>query len=367
MKDKIKVGIIFGGKSAEHEVSLQSAKSIIDAIDKDKYSVTLIGIDQKGRWFLNNESDFLLNDNDPEAIQLKNSDNELGLIPGDDNDQLVSLSDVGSVQNIDVAFPVLHGPFGEDGTVQGLLKLANIPFVGAGVLGSAVGMDKDVMKRLFRDAGIPISDFFTFSNDKRDSIDYDVIVKKLGIPLFIKPANLGSSVGVSKVESKKGFEKAVDFAFKFDNKIIIEENINGREIECSVLGNENPIASVPGEILPLHDFYSYEAKYIDESGANLQIPAELPEDVIEKVQEMAVKTFQVLCCEGMGRVDMFVTEDNKIYVNEINTIPGFTKISMYPKLWEATGMSYTDLITRLLDLAIDRFKRDDKLKTSVEL
>jgi D-alanine-D-alanine ligase len=364
---KINVGIIFGGKSAEHEVSLQSAKSIIEAIDKDKYSITLIGIDQKGRWFLNNDTEFLLNADNPETIKLQNTEKELGLVPGDDNNQLVSVDGTDSISDLDVVFPVLHGPFGEDGTVQGLLKLANIPYVGAGVLGSSVGMDKDVMKRLLRDAGIPNARYFMFTSNEASAIDYNKVTADLGTPLFIKPANLGSSVGVSKVSSEKEFKKAVAFAFEFDHKIIIEENITGREIECSVLGNEEPEASIPGEIMPQHDFYSYEAKYIDEKGATLKIPAELPDHLVKKVQDIAVKTFKVLCCEGMARVDIFLTDKEEIFVNEINTIPGFTKISMYPKLWEATGLSYTDLIDRLIGLAIERFERDNKLKTKVQL
>jgi len=364
MNRKLRVGVIFGGKSAEHEVSLQSAKNIVEAMDKDKYEVVLIGIDKKGRWYLNEESRFLLNENDPKLIRLGSTDEELGLIPGE-TDQLINVSKQQRIGEIDVIFPILHGPFGEDGTMQGLLKLSNIPFVGASILGSAVGMDKDVMKRLLRDAGIPIADFLVFNQHSIDDINFGQVTEKLGLPLFIKPANLGSSVGISKVEKEKDFLKATQMAFQYDHKIIIEEYIAGREIECSVLGNENPMASLPGEIIPQHDFYSYEAKYIDEKGAALEIPAKLPDDLIRKIQECAVKTFKVLCCEGMARIDFFLTNDNNIVVNEINTIPGFTKISMYPKLWEVSGIPYKELIDRLIKLALERHEKEQDLKSSV--
>ncbi|MCL6471186.1 MAG: D-alanine--D-alanine ligase [Firmicutes bacterium] len=337
MHKKTRVGILFGGKSAEHEVSLQSAKSIIEAIDKEKYEVALIGIDKQGRWYS----------------------------PGKDLNQPSRFLSYGSLEAIDVVFPVLHGPFGEDGTVQGLLKLADIPFVGAGVLGSAVGMDKDVMKRLLRDAGLPTAKFLVFNRSLKNKINFDKVVKELGLPLFVKPANLGSSVGINKVKSKDDFDYSVADAFKYDNKILIEEFIKAREIECSVLGNEDPIASLPGEIIPQHEFYAYETKYIDDEGAILKIPAELPDDTVKNIQELAIKTFKTLCCEGMGRVDFFLADSGEILVNEINTIPGFTKISMYPKLWEASGISYKELIDRLIQLAIERHKRECELQTSL--
>jgi D-alanine-D-alanine ligase len=247
--------------------------------------------------------------------------------------------------------------------VQGLLKLADVPFVGSGVLGSAVGMDKDVMKRLLRDAGLPIGKF-TAIKTCDDVPDYDDISKELGATLFVKPANMGSSVGVSKVGNRDDYESAVAKAFDYDTKILIEEFIQGREIECAVLGNDEPIASLPGEVLPSHEFYSYEAKYIDEKGAALKIPADLPEDIAEKVRDLSVQTFKVLCCEGLARVDFFLNNDRTVIVNEINTIPGFTAISMYPLLWEASGVSYTILIDKLLQLAVERFGREQKLKTT---
>ena len=365
MKRKLRVGVIFGGRSAEHEVSLQSAKNIVEAMDKDKYEVVLIGIDKKGRWYLNEESRFLLNENDPKLIRLGSTDEEVVLIPGEGTDQLINISKQQRIGEIDVIFPILHGPFGEDGTMQGLLKLSNIPFVGASILGSAVGMDKDVMKRLLRDAGIPIADFLVLDRHSINEIDFEKVKEKLGLPVFIKPANLGSSVGISKAENEKDFLKATQLAFQYDNKILIEEYIEGREIECSVLGNEDPMASLPGEVIPQHDFYSYEAKYIDENGAALEIPAKLSDDLIKEIQECAVKTFKVLCCEGMARIDFFLTNDNDIVVNEINTIPGFTKISMYPKLWEVSGIPYKELIDRLIKLALERHEKEQKLKSSV--
>lgn len=362
MKKKIRVAILFGGKSAEHEVSLQSAKSIIDAIDKEKYEVVLIGIDKKGKWLLNDKSTYLLNADNPKLISLNKTNKELAVLPGSENKQLVTMMQNESIGVVDVVFPVLHGTFGEDGTMQGMLKMMDVPFVGAGVLGSAVGMDKDVMKRLLRDAGIPVAKFLVYRKD--DIIDFDQIKKVFKLPVFVKPANLGSSVGVSKANTKEEFNKAIAEAFRYDTKILVEQYIKGREIEISVLGNENPIASVPGEIIPQHEFYSYEAKYIDEKGALLKIPAELSGEIIKNIQKMAVLAFKTLCCEGMARVDCFLTDNNKIYVNEINTIPGFTKISMYPKLWKASGISYTELLDRLIQLAIERHKRDILLKTS---
>ncbi len=325
MKKKIRVGVLFGGKSAEHEVSLQSARNVINALDTNKHQITEILIDKSGTWPIDNSSKNLR-------------------------------------ESFDVIFPVLHGPFGEDGSIQGLLKVANVPFVGAGVLGSAVGMDKEIMKRILRDSGLPIGKFVTVRS--HEEITFVQAKKQLGLPMFVKPANMGSSVGVSKIKNEKEFKAALVEAFKYDTKVLIEEMIVGREIECSVLGNEHPIASVPGEVIPHHEFYSYDAKYIDENGAGLEVPAKLPKNLIKKVQEYAVKTFLALNCEGLGRVDMFLKKDGSIFINEINTIPGFTKISMYPKLWAASGMPQPKLLDNLIKLAVERFKRDQKLRTS---
>lgn len=359
---KIKVGILFGGKSAEHEVSLQSAKNVAEAIDKDKYDVSLIGIDKAGQWLLPNQSKYLLNPADPKRIQLNEENQEpVALVP-QSGGALSDLREGGTHSSIGVIFPILHGPFGEDGTVQGLLKLAGVPFVGAGVLGSSVGMDKDVMKRLLRDAGLPIGKFVVLKQN--DLIDFSAIAEEVGLPCFVKPANLGSSVGVHKVSDEAAFEAACADAFSYDRKILVEEFIDGRELECAVLGNQAPQASVVGEIIPTHDFYSYDAKYIDEQGAALEIPADIPEEVSERIRELSIRTFEILECEGLGRVDCFLKKDGTVVVNEINTIPGFTKISMYPRLWEASGIPYSELINRLIELAIERFEHEEQLKTS---
>ncbi len=365
MGEKINVGILFGGKSAEHEVSLQSAKNIIDAIDKDKYRPILIGIDKSGTWHLNDKSSFLLNADNPKLIKLNQASDHVAFVP-QEKGAIMNLTKLESTDKVDVVFPVLHGPLGEDGTVQGLLKLAGIPFVGAGVLGSAVGMDKDVMKRLLRDGKLPICRFITVM-DENEIPTLNEVVDQLGLPFFVKPANMGSSVGVSKVSNQIEYDAALREGFDYDTKILIEENVEGREIECSVLGNQNPMASVPGEVIPTHDFYSYNAKYIDENGAVLEIPAKLPDDIKKKIQELAVATFKVLSCEGLARVDFFLTKDNEIIINELNSIPGFTSISMYPMLWKASGVSYTELIDRLIQLAIERFEKEKKLKTWHEM
>ena len=368
MSSKTRVVLLCGGKSAEHEVSLQSAKNVVDAIDRERYEVVLIGIDKQGCWHLCDAEDFLLHADDPSRIALKASGEPVALVTGEGGQPaLVTLNEHRDLGPVDVVFPVLHGTFGEDGTIQGLLKLADVPFVGAGVLGSAVGMDKDVMKRLLRDAGLPIPKFLVVSRAQADALTFEHALEQVGRPLFVKPANLGSSVGIRKVASREEFDDAVKDAFRYDTKIIVEEAIVGREIECSVLGNEAPQASLPGEVIPTHEFYSYEAKYLDEAGARLEMPAKLPDETVRRVQELAVRTFQVLCCEGLARVDFFLKEDGAILVNEINTIPGFTRISMYPKLWEVSGLSYPELIDRLLQLALERFERDKALETSVRL
>lgn len=328
MNKKLRVGILFGGKSTEHEVSLQSAKNVIAYLDPEKFESVLLPLDKEGEGFLTQKS----------IVELR--------------------------QMVDVIFPVLHGGFGEDGTVQGLLKLAGIPFVGASVLGSAVGMDKDVMKRLLRDAGIPVAKFLTVT--EKSVPGFDAVVKNISTPCFVKPANAGSSVGVHRVENAEEYEKALKDAFLYDTKVLVEEDIVGREIEVSVFGNDDPQASVPGEIIPKEGFYSYAAKYLDEDGAAIEIPAKISEETTKRIQELAVKTFRVLFCEGLGRVDFFLKENGEILVNEINTLPGFTAISMYPKLWEASGLSYTELITRLIELALERHKREQRLKTSYQ-
>jgi len=362
-KQKLKIGVLFGGKSAEHEVSLQSARNVIEALDKNKYEVIPIGISKDGKWLINTTSDYLLNSNDPKLIKLNKSNKEVSLY-AQGMGMLAPVNNSPEIkEKIDVIFPVLHGPFGEDGSMQGLLKLAGVPYVGAGVLGSAVGMDKDVMKKLLKEAGIPIVKFLAIRSIKE--ISFSEAKKQLGLPMFIKPANLGSSVGISKVKSEDEWMIALKNAFQYDSKVVVEANIKGREIECAVLGNENPVASIPGEVIVNSEFYSYEAKYIDENGASVQIPAKLSLEVIQKVKELAVKTFKTLNCEGLGRVDYFLTKNGDIFVNEINTLPGFTNISMYPKLWEASGLSLPKLLDKLIGLAIERFEKEQKLKTTV--
>lgn len=360
---KIRVGLLFGGKSAEHEVSIQSARNILEALDKDRFEPVLIGIDKQGKWRLNEQSALRTGSEDFRVAKLTAVGSELTLLPGSTSRQLVTASNE-PVEPLDVIFPVLHGPMGEDGTIQGFLELANIPYVGSGVLGSAVGMDKDVMKRLLREAGIPVATFVTLTQGDRHSFDAEALIEKLGLPLFIKPSNMGSSVGVHKAEDKGQLLKAIDHAFTYDRKVLVEAAVVGDEIECSVLGSEHPKVSLPGRIIPRADFYTYEAKYIDGQGAALEIPAKLSGSVVEKVQGTALKAFKVLECEGMARVDMFVTKDGEVILNEVNTIPGFTKVSMYPQLWEASGLAYQDLISKLIDLAFERFGQRQKLNSS---
>jgi D-alanine-D-alanine ligase len=359
---KIRVAILFGGKSAEHEVSIQSAKNVVHSLDKKKYEPVLIGIDKKGIWHQLNEN-FLLDSTFVHQKTIQN-DNEVSLVVKGGN-SLVLSTEAKNFQNIDVVFPVLHGTFGEDGTVQGALQLMNIPYVGAGVLGSAVGMDKDVTKRLLHEAGIPIAKFLIFR--KGDTIDFEEVKKNLGLPFFIKATNLGSSVTVNKVHKIEEFLPALEEAFSFSTKVIIEETIVGREIEISVLGNEDPIASLPGEIIPTHghEFYDYDAKYLDDKGAKLEVPAKMSEEKVKELQELAKKAFKTLCLEGMARIDFFLSKNGIFYVNEANTIPGFTNISMYPKMWEASGISYIELVDKLIQLAIDRYNRDETLRTSI--
>ena len=355
MKKKIRLALIFGGKSEEHEVSLMSARNIYQALDKKRYDITLIGIGKSGRWLPITEQVLINYSYDTKAtLDSYQKKSTVTLSPA-----MSQLSVSQGITAIDVVFPVLHGPYGEDGAVQGLLKLMDVPFVGAGVLGSAVGMDKDVMKRLLRDAGLPIGRFEVVKSHQAMP-SFAQMKKCLGLPLFIKPANLGSSVGVSRVTKQLEYQLALKKAFQYDTKVLIEEYIEGREIECAVLGNDTPQASLPGEVITNtthHTFYSYEAKYLDESGAAIAIPAKLSQKQIKEVRQLAVRVFQALCCEGMGRVDFFLKADGSFVVNEINTIPGFTNISMYPKLWEISGIDYKTLLDTLIQLALERARR----------
>lgn len=340
---KLTVAILFWWKSVEHEVSIMSAKNIYNAIDTEKYIPVMIKIEKNGKWFLwDDEVSF-----SPECLW-----------------KLFSLSWKKELPLIDVVFPILHGTFGEDGTMQGLLQLANVPFVWPSVLGSAAWMDKDVTKRLLRDSGIPVWKFIAVKSGETIP-DFEIIKKMLWLPIFIKPANLWSSVWVHKVHTKEEYVDAIKDAFLYDRKVLIEEYMKGREVECAVLGNEHPAASIVGEITPTHDFYSYEAKYLDDKGALLQIPAKMSEEKMKEIQDLAIKTFTTLECEWLGRVDFFLKENGEVFVNEINTLPGFTQISMYPKLWEASGLLYTDLVSKLIELAVERFKKQQSLKTNI--
>ncbi len=365
---KIRIGVIFGGKSAEHEISLLSAKNIINALDSAKYEVALIGIDKQGHWHLYDDAQYLLDAHDPRRVSLSDLRQEVSLVTKDSAPHLISLSNRNAIKRLDLIFPVLHGTYGEDGSIQGLLKLLGIPFVGAGILGSAVGMDKDVMKRLMRDAAIPIAKFITIEKRERSRYLFDAIVKELGLPLFVKPSNLGSSVGVSKVTRKEEWDQALDRAYLYDNKILIEEYIDGKEVECALIGNEDPIASLPGEVIAeAHDFYSYEAKYIDDKGVCFVVPALLSAEEVQRIQEMAIKVYKTLCCEGLARVDGFLQADGRVVINEINTMPGFTNSSLFPKLWEASGMKYPQLVDRLVEFALARHHRETQLKTRYEI
>lgn len=361
---KLRVGVIFGGRSGEHEVSLVSATSVINALDKEKYEVVPIGIAQSGRW-LSSEG----------ALQLLKSKDGLEqeperfLVPEPNRQALMSVSgERGS--RLDVVFPVVHGTYGEDGSLQGLLELANIPYVGAGVLGSALGMDKIVQKQLYEQAGIPVPRYVWFHSSSFRSKQRKVtaeIEKYLKYPVFTKPANTGSSVGISKAHNRKELLEYLSVAADYDRKVIIEQGVkNAREIECSVLGNDDPVASVPGEIIPSNEFYDYDAKYVDGKSA-VVIPADLPKKTMKEIQQLAAKAFRVLDLAGMARVDFFVSGKNyKIYLNEVNTIPGFTSISMYPKLWQASGISYGELLDRLISLAMERHREKSALKTTYQ-
>jgi D-alanine-D-alanine ligase len=361
---KLTVALLFGGKSGEHEVSLRSAASVLKALDRKKYDVIPIGITKEGQW----RSDPKLLEAEFPSILESGSRVLLPAEPSEHHSIEVRSHEADLIKaSVDVVFPVLHGTFGEDGTIQGLMEMANVPYVGAGVLGSAVGMDKDVMKRLLQQAGIPIVEFVVLLDhhwtERCDAITHEVEIK-CGYPCFVKPANLGSSVGISKARNRQELGPAIETAAQYDRKIIVEQGVDAREIECSVLGNDDPQASVPGEIIPSREFYDYESKYLNED-SQLIIPARLTTEQTQTVQALAIKTFQVTECSGMARVDFFVErKTGKILVNEINTIPGFTSISMYPKLWEASGVPYSELLDRLIHLAIERHRVRQTKQTS---
>ena len=361
---QLRVGIIFGGRSAEHEVSLQSARNIVDALDRTRFEPVLIGIDKAGHWHLNDTSNFLLNQENPALIALNQSNRELAVVPGKVSRQLVETSGQSLLEHVDVIFPIVHGTLGEDGCLQGLLRMADLPFVGSDVLGSAVCMDKDISKRLLRDAGIAVAPFITLNRGNAARTTFDQARQKLGLPLFVKPANQGSSVGVSKVADEAEYLAAIELALGFDEKVLVESAVKGREIECAVLGNERPIASGCGEIVVRDGFYSYDSKYIDDQAAQVLVPADIRVEDSERIRALAVEAFEVLGCAGLARVDVFLCEDGEVLINEVNSLPGFTRISMYPKLWQAAGMSYSELVSRLIELALERHGLRKGLKIS---
>ena len=398
-KRRLRVGVIFGGRSGEHEVSLMSAAGILGAVDREKYEVIPIGITRSGKWLPPAQAQALLTGAAPSEAQDKEKyevipigitrsgkwlppakaqalltgsapseaqDNEIGgpgtALVADPRKHALVTFDGGQAaalqEPLDVVFPVLHGPYGEDGTVQGFLELANVPYVGAGVLGSALGMDKGKMKEVLRYHGLPVAEWIAFRRyqwrEDREAVLREAA--RFGFPCFVKPANLGSSVGISKVHDARELPAAIEEALRHDEKILVEEFVDGREIEVAVLGNHRPEASVPGEIVPCNEFYDYRAKYLD-GKSELIIPAPLPPQLAQRVRQMAIQAFLALECAGFARVDFFVRrDDGEVLVNEINTIPGFTPISMYPKLWEATGVSYAQLVDRLIQLAIERWE-----------
>lgn len=358
MKPKIRVALVCGGQSAEHEVSLQSAQNILEALDKERFEPVLLGIDKQGHWHVQPADHFLLHGNDPAQIALAPNTTELALVPGRAEQQLTDIGHgtaAAALGQIDVVFPIVHGTLGEDGALQGLLRLANLPFVGSDVLGSAVCMDKDVTKRLLRDAGLEVAPFVSFTRSTARQADFDALSAQLGLPMFVKPANQGSSVGVSKVRNRTEFVAAMALALRYDHKVLVEQAITGREIECAVLGNDDDLqASVCGEIVVHDDFYAYDTKYLNANGAAVVVPAELPADVHMRIRQLALQAFQVLGCAGLARVDVFLTAMGQVVINEVNTLPGFTSISMYPKLWQASGLGYTALLTRLIELALER-------------
>lgn len=347
---KKKIALIFGGKSNEFEVSLVSASNIYKAIDKNKFEVVLIGIDKKGNWFINqNFSNYIFTSFFDQATKIS-------IQKYDDIALIIDSKNFQTLTSFDIAFSIIHGTYGEDGTLQGFFRTLNIPFVGPDVLGSAICMDKEITKRVLRDNNIPIANFISLRKANKNNLTFNEAADKLGLPMFIKPCNAGSSVGVNKVIDEKSFYNSIDHAFKYDNKILIEEAIVGKEIECAILGNEVPKASVIGEITPTKEFYTYDAKYNDSDGAKMKIPAEINLEITEKLQETAIKAFKALECDGLSRVDFFLKNDNSFVINEINTLPGFTEISMYPKLWEESGINYSDLITELIVLAEQKFR-----------
>ena len=369
---KIRIGLIFGGRSGEHEVSLASAESVMANLDRDKYEVVPIGITREGSWLLGTEPRTLTaaeqnttNDaglEETTAVTLTGDPRLRRLIPVENGEAL------GNRGVLDVIFPVLHGTYGEDGALQGLLEMANVPYIGCGVLGSALGMDKEKMKLVFQAVGLPVADYLVYRRnqwERSPEFILDAVEQQLGFPCFVKPVNLGSSVGVNKAHDRIELEHAINVAAEYDRKIIIERGLNCREVECGVLGNDEPIASVVGEVLSSNEYYDYRAKYID-GKSQVVIPADIAQATAEEVRRQAVQAFLALDLSGLARVDFFIEkETGQVYINEVNTLPGFTTISMFPKLWEASGLPYTQLMDRLIELAIERHADRQRNRTSL--
>lgn len=351
---KIKVGILFGGRSVEHDISIISAQNIAKYIDSNKFDITLIGIDKSGDWYRCDKVSKEITSGIPIQLSLKGSN------------PVFLAADIPF--NLEVVFPVLHGTDGEDGSIQGMLKTVGIPFVGSDTLGSSVSMDKLTSKRVLENSGVPVARFLAYTKSEQKQVDYNHIVSTLGLPFIIKPANLGSSIGVYKISKQDGFEEKLNALFQFDNTALIEEYIEGRELECAILGNNNPLASPAGEIILKGDyeFYSFEAKYVDGDAVELVIPAKISKQVEDSIKEAAIKSYKAASCKDLARIDLFLKQDNSIIVNEINTIPGFTNISMYPKLIGQLGISYQDLITQLIEMALERHQEDSQVLTNFE-
>jgi D-alanine-D-alanine ligase len=348
---KTKVAILYGGRSVEHGVSINSAKNISEFIDKSKFETFLVGISTKGKWFLTPNVDKEIEKGIPLHLNL-------------DPQKPYFFTEDGKKNEVNVVFPVLHGTDGEDGSIQGLLKALELPMVGTGVLGSSMSMSKIVTKRLLQEAGIPVTRFKAVTYDEKESLNFSSLQKEFGLPFMVKAASLGSSVGVSKVKSEGDFKSAMDEAFRYDHSVLIEEYVKGREIECAILGNYPPAASLPGEIIinPKYEFYTFDAKYVDGEAVQIKVPAELDAAVSDKIRTLSVKAYQALHCEDFSRIDLFLSDKGNVYVNEINTIPGFTNSSMYPMMWKERGISFTYLITKLIELALERFNRSQRIE-----
>ena len=352
MSKKKKVAILYGGRSVEHAVSVNSARNIYEYLDKNQFEPIPMGINKNGQWFLTNG-----------VSKDMEQGKALGLMLDPVSPGFVLLSS-GDRFKVDIVFPVLHGTDGEDGSIQGLIKAMDMPMVGTGVLGSALSMNKIVAKRLMRQAGLPVTDFLTFRYAEKDKITFTSISKKLGTPFMVKSASLGSSVGVTKVKNKTDFTKAVEEAFKYDDEMLAEEFVTGREIECAILGNAPAEASYPGEIVisKNYEFYTFDAKYVDPEAVQIHVPAKLSKAIAEKIRAVSVKAYETLHCQDFSRIDLFLDKKGKVYINEINTIPGFTNSSMYPMMWKERGISFSDLITRLLNLAQERYNRGKRIE-----